>query len=158
MERSNKVFYQYDEYRPQEGNLYPDDKRTANSRQPTTLYVPPSVVEASPRAPAPAMSANYRNVMFTLTKLDIASGKRIPGAVYEMRGSNGSMQLLSTNEGGMATFNIGAGASYRLREVSAAEGYRLDESIYAIDVSPNGSVRLNGSIGDKITVPAIGLG
>ena len=79
---------------------------------------------------------------FTVVKTDLDSKKPLSGAVFELRGPDGT-QRLSSDESGLIKLRLPYG-EYELEELSAPEGYVLSGEKYMLTVSGNG-VTVNGA-------------
>lgn len=79
---------------------------------------------------------------FTVVKTDLDSKKPLSGAVFELRGPDGT-QRLSSDESGLIKLRLPYG-EYELEEIAAPEGYMLSGEKYTLTVSENG-VSVNGA-------------
>ena len=76
----------------------------------------------------------------TVSKLAKETGKALAGAEFTLTKPDGSIiQTLTTNEVGLATFTgLTLGATYRVQETKAPDGYRLEEDNPVMEVTPTG--------------------
>ena len=75
----------------------------------------------------------------TVSKLSKETGKALKGAEFTLTKPDGTSEKLVTNEVGLATFTgLTLGATYKVEETKAPDGYRLEADNPAIEVSPTG--------------------
>lgn len=75
----------------------------------------------------------------TVSKLSKETGKALSGAEFTLTKPDGSSEKLVTNEVGLATFTgLTLGATYKVEETRAPDGYRLEENNPVLEVSPTG--------------------
>lgn len=75
----------------------------------------------------------------TVSKLSKETGKALKGAEFTLTKPDGTRETLTTNEVGLATFTgLTLGATYKVEETRAPDGYRLEEDNPVLEVSPTG--------------------
>ena len=75
----------------------------------------------------------------TVSKLSKETGKALAGAEFTLTKPDGTRETLTTNEVGLATFTgLTLGATYKVEETRAPDGYRLEEDNPVLEVSPTG--------------------
>lgn len=90
--------------------------------------------------------SNLKTASFTIVKYDKNNkNKKIGGAVFKLQSPNTSEDtLLTTGEDGRAEFKNILPGDYKLVEVKAPKGYKLDTNQKSINVNYNGSVSVDG--------------
>ncbi len=69
-----------------------------------------------------------------IVKVDSDGVTYLPGAVFQVSGPSGTFEL-TTGEDGRATSEVLLSGEYTIQEITAPEGYELDDTVYTVTVS-----------------------
>ncbi|WP_282926874.1 SpaA isopeptide-forming pilin-related protein [Helcococcus kunzii] len=75
---------------------------------------------------------------FTLTKVDSQSNTNLPGAIFSLTDSNGTITNFKTNNNGNIHFKNLKPGLYELKETTAPEGYELTTKVWSVYVNSEG--------------------
>ena len=90
-----------------------------------------------------------KDVYMELFKTDGATGKRLPGAKITVYQPDGSIYFEGiTGESGTVRFKKPKAGTYTFKEVSAPEGYYLNDTVYQFTVTASGAVEGDNTIPD----------
>lgn len=93
--------------------------------------------------------ANSRGA-FVVEKQDAKSGALLSGAEFwlypQEGGSNDAIKAVERDNGIYYFGNLELGMTYTLKEITAPEGYILDDTLYTVSVANNGSVAITPSL------------
>lgn len=75
--------------------------------------------------------------------IDNITSAPVPGATFELKGTNGKTYTKKTNEKGIAAFVVPSGIDYTMRQISAPEGYTKPDTVTSVQF-PAGYTVKNG--------------
>lgn len=100
------------------------------------------------------------DVSFTIYVRNCVTGEPISGASYAICKNGKVIETVTSGTDGSLNFSSIMPGCYQLAEVSAADGYQLDDKVHQIIVEPNGKVIIDGKsseCGELCNNPLISL-
>ena len=90
-----------------------------------------------------------------LTKKDISDGKLLPGAGFRIKDADGNVVVEGyTDENGIARFTLRYG-KYTYEEFDAPEGYRIDTTPHAFEITEDGQIVKAEMTNEKLPTPDV---
>ncbi|WP_414042220.1 SpaA isopeptide-forming pilin-related protein [Macrococcus sp. EM39E] len=117
------------------GEFYPMNGRTTLQPTPTTTELRDY--------PVPEAKYSQPSYSFTFNKLD-DKNNALSGAVFTLTNSKGIIQTASSSGNGIVQFTNLLPGNYSLKESVAPQGYLLDSTVHAVNISSDGLIMVDG--------------
>ncbi|MGR5998602.1 SpaA isopeptide-forming pilin-related protein [Bacillus cereus] len=88
-----------------------------------------------------------------ITKVDVADGKLLPNAKFEIYQNDKVVVSGMTDSKGLAKFERLPAGKYSYREVEAPNGYKINETIFEFEIKTDGEILRHKVEDEKVPTP-----